>query len=834
MKNLPGQWFYPWLGRGLIAAIFILALASGIYFRLYPVTYNAQAKLTLQARLIALTAIKRNISEIVDRDFSDLNIFKKEALKEERLKNVLEADKDKVNALIGDIVRQRSALKPIYLLEADSYYYLGLTGRLLEQGSLGLRQANKYFNSLELAPLGYWNSFDLHPYVGLYYYRFLKFFSSRLSLEFAAASLPILLFIISLGIFFWLFKVLKFKKIPFFFGALCFALMPIFILRSSFGWYDTDLYNVIFPALVIIFSLQSLNPDIGAKKRFFYLVGSAISSGAYSVFWNGWVYLPAVVIFSYIISAVIFFLRPDKKMARFLAKAGLVYIGVLAITLLSCIGFSGVKAAIGDVIRIIIAFAGFKKDVWPDFYLTIGELRRPGFLAAINYLGGIFIVIIAAAGFIRTAFFCRIESPKNAINLFILSISVLLLFFSLEANRFMLFAVIPVCIFFARGISFIFDYLRRKIPSGKQANIVSCLTVTVFALLMFTELNLAHAYSTGQVAIMNNVWARALEQIRVGTPKNSIINSWWPPGHFITALAQRRVTLDGATQIYRRSYWVAKAFLCNDEAKSAGIFRMLNSSGAQAYNFLVRSGFGQVKAVEILDSLFSLNKEEALLKLSAIMPLGKAQAVVNLTHGQPDPAYVFIYNDLIDSIIILPYIGNWDFKKKEEFNKNSQGLKLAKRGSQEYKDFIWAMSGAEPYVEAESFEVSRDTNNIYFSNGLILSLGDMSCKINRGKLLVPKSILYLDGETLKEKIFENSNFPVSVLLVNVKDKYSVVVADNRLLKSLIFRLYYLGGKGLKFFTKTLEEDDALEETRVMLYKINWEKLLKENKDVKEG
>ena len=37
-------------------------------------------------------------------------------------------------------------------------------------------------------------------------------------------------------------------------------------------------------------------------------------------------------------------------------------------------------------------------------------------------------------------------------------------------------------------------------------------------------------------------------------PENSIITTWWPPGHFIKSMAQRRVTFDGATINFPQAY----------------------------------------------------------------------------------------------------------------------------------------------------------------------------------------------------------------------------------------------------------------------------------------
>ena len=47
--------------------------------------------------------------------------------------------------------------------------------------------------------------------------------------------------------------------------------------------------------------------------------------------------------------------------------------------------------------------------------------------------------------------------------------------------------------------------------------------------------------------IYNDTWNKVFEKIKNETPENSVINTWWSPGHFIKAMSNRRVTFDGAT-----------------------------------------------------------------------------------------------------------------------------------------------------------------------------------------------------------------------------------------------------------------------------------------------
>jgi hypothetical protein len=42
------------------------------------------------------------------------------------------------------------------------------------------------------------------------------------------------------------------------------------------------------------------------------------------------------------------------------------------------------------------------------------------------------------------------------------------------------------------------------------------------------------------------------------------------------------------------------------------------------------------------------------------------------------------------------------------------------------------------------------------------------------------------------------------------------------------RLYFLGGKGLRYFEPFIKETDPTNRTQILVYKINWEKFGKDN------
>ena len=104
----------------------------------------------------------------------------------------------------------------------------------------------------------------------------------------------------------------------------------------------------------------------------------------------------------------------------------------------------------------------------------------------------------------------------------------------------------------------------------------------------------------------------------------------------------------------------------------------------------------------------------------------------------------------------------------------------------------------------------------------------MQCNINSetfGKG-TPRSLIYLKDNAIIEKKFDNMTLPYSILLFKRWNTYNCVVLDTDLAKSLIARLYFFEGKGLKYIQPFIMQRDVLKKTQIYVYKINWDDFVK--------
>jgi hypothetical protein len=116
----------------------------------------------------------------------------------------------------------------------------------------------------------------------------------------------------------------------------------------------------------------------------------------------------------------------------------------------------------------------------------------------------------------------------------------------------------------------------------------------------------------------------------------------------------------------------------------------------------------------------------------------------------------------------------------------------------------------------------RQGNVLYFKNGLRMDYGTKeaflfipSMKIN-GKLM---SLFYLDQGQLIEKKSQGDALDASALVFEDQGIFYSVIADPKLIRSLLFRLYYLKGQGLSFFKPIISKGSLSGGTVIRVFEL---------------
>lgn len=800
------------------------------------------------ARELIDREMRVQIGSALEKKAPGISDLDKKSWVDHQLRNLTESGADegyvtavKRSASLIDRARKENWVGPRYLLEADPYHYLYQVERILADGFLAENfRSGRYFHPLMRAPQGHWGEALLHPYVGLFTYRLFRCLDPGVSLVRALGFVPLgltLLILIGYGV---LGKGFGFDWKENAFGMLTLALSPIFIQRSALGWFDTDPYNCFFPILILFCMIQSFR-----QPKYFWagVWGAGFLTALYGYFWNGWLFIFPLVSASILVSTVLLVLLRRSQsctLARTACCFVALYLTISGFFLLIFWSPERLWGMAQMASTLLGQFALAEFDIWPNVFLTVGEAGGITLKKLIFLTGNYVTFAIALIGCLLEGWksFRRDDIFRQFRYLFLLSFSLPLFFISLKTERFSLLFVLPLALFVSFGVARIAesaDCLWRRVKNfryprggGAQRFATHLLLWVVFLPLMLLT---AHVVARNITPIMDDIWNDAMMELREKTTHDSIINSWWPPGHFITGLAHRRVTVDGGSQHFHVSYWMARALMAENERESAGIFRMLNLSGEEALLFLTERGMEVPDAVDLLLKIVCLGRTEALLELPSSMTEEQKEALLDRTHGKGElpPSYVLVYDDLVTQNLAVSTMAQWDFRKameiREERRARSPGLMgfFDNNALASYtQDFVKASGEFAKYTAAAKLD-RREGSILLFSNGVAVNFTSQDAVIflpEKKDRVRPASLFYLDESRLVEKIYPDKGIDVSVLYFEEEGTFYCVIADARLFRSLLFRLYYLRARGLDYFKPVVEKGTLEKGTVVRIFELN--------------
>lgn len=825
--------------RFWVAAAFVAVVAAAFYFRLYPVSYFPRLSATNSAQLVIFKGIHNQIKTNVGKIYGHLPAADRQGIEKAKTQEALAKNKKKVksetSALAQRILKASAERPSEYLMEIDPFYYLNLVRNIAQTGRMASQiRGDVYFNDKMMAPLGAWYPWDLHPYVGFIVYRALALAKPQIPLTTALACVPFVLALLIAAAAFGVFRgLMRASLAATVTGALYLLLVPVFLRRSLFGWFDTDAYNVLFPLAVTGLLFYALDAARTRRERLTAAVAAALCTALHALFWRGWLLSYAFVLVALLAGVAAGGVRHGtEKRSRMLLLA------VFAVLPLVCsvfiVGWDGVRAVFEKASALTATFLKPQLSLWPDAFLTVGELKPLTAKEFAGHAGGILFSTIGAAGIALSV----IDAVKKRAALPwapLVFLSVLLaetVFAAFTAHRLSLFFAVPN----AFALVWTLGQAERRATTRVKRVLAAVLFAGLAAVLGVN----AHKAVRYEHSIYNSSWDRAMQTLNQKTPPDSIVNSWWAPGHFITGVAERRVTFDAATQNTPQSYWIARALLESSEANALGILRMLNTSGNQAVDFLLARNIKLSESVALINRVVPLPRTGAEAELMKHLDATATAELLALTHGDgtPPPSYVLIYNDLVEKALALEYQGRWDIAKAEALNEKISGenggaLRMPRRGSKTYVEWQWALAEGPWAQDQEASEVARDGDTVLFSNGLRWNTAAQQAYLEsetfgRGFL---RSVYRIENGTLVQKKFTSDKkspmaLPqLSALLIEDRSgdqtRYRAVLADEQLVTSMLFRLYYLKGAGLRAFKPFDEVENLQNRTRIYTYEIDW-------------
>lgn len=680
-----------------------------------------------------------------------------------------------------------------YMYELDSYYNYRLTQNLVDHGYLG----DAIINSTEWdlhsyspgVPLDYP---PLLPYLTAFFYKIINLFIST-PLIVVSFWLPAII-----GPLCGIPAYLLVKKMTNDYGGLAAGILavtaPFYLIRTVPGWFDTDMFNILLPLLIILFFIEAVQHE-NKKMSMFFAILSAISMFLFAMAWNGWQYL-----FYIIVLFCIFYIITGKLKKKNMKNYFNVFIVFSAVSLLliGIVNYSNIlNLAFGPLEFILINSNQHPWAPWPDLYVSVSELGNPSLkeiwdgLNPITFILGILGFFAMASILIKKDAGINFRKIDSFFYLLLVVWTIAGFIALMKGARFIILLLPPLIISSGILVGISMEYLKKYLISKKRENLIKFSYIFIVIILIFSSFLSINASLKLTPMANDNLWDSAI-WIQNNTHNNTVIFTEWSYGHFLSSIADRPVAFDGRSayietlplrQFYNnslynpkspstsREYWIDRAFSTSDESLSLGIFRMISTSGDKGYLILDKYTGNTTKSIEILNNILGLDKESALKVLTVNYNLNEenAKEVIKYTHpDNPNPFVILTNEKMISGAKWTFYFGEWDFANGHKGNYT---------------------------YSTGKFNLSRDTINS--TNNITGNLNNLTWN---GK--TPYCITIITNNKTSEQ-YLNKNSDFCIILIMNSNKSIVIDKES---KNSLFTKLVIERKNTKLFKSVYENE----------------------------
>ncbi len=515
-------------------------------------------------------------------------------------------------------------------------------------------------------------------------------------------------------------------------------------------------------------------------------------------------------------------------------------------------------------------------STYPNALVSVAELQIPTITDAISDVGGYFVVAFAALGVflifwrLRTS---KVEKPpektpptvkpnkrrskryksknrnsndknnknnkkspkkekyiipeltgkqKNVYLLYgiLLVIWILTMTYALkEGVRFALELSTPLALGAGIFIGLIYEYIKKYTPVPSYRTIIIVILIVIG---VFSSVSGAYSIATSVVPGTDNSMVSSLNWIKMNTPNNTVITSWWDFGYLFEYYGDRPTTWDGGNQNTPRAYWVGEALYTSNESLSIGILSMLANSGDLAPQTMDNYTNNTGKSVTILNSILGVDNTTAYNIMTTQYNLSptQAQTILNYTHPtNPTPFVLVTSSDMIDKAYWWSYFGNWNFQ-----TNNSTGYNYEEGQATPVPNNETGLSSNTTLLVSNDNAVVAQIVNNNVTAGLInteqlqnqnLSTTELTSQLisglqgNSSLVVQPHKLIVIQGNNVTQNEIVNNNSPISIIINDQNGTYDTIVMNAQLEDSMFTKLYLLGGMGLTQYKLAYQQPGVL-------------------------
>lgn len=374
------------------------------------------------------------------------------------------------------------------------------------------------------------------------------------------------------------------------------------------------------------------------------------------------------------------------------------------------------------------------------------------------------------------------------------------------------------------GIGLATVYVLKPNVASKSVPLKKYVIIIAIVLALITP-SVCGAFQTSEnvyPGTSDPMW-NAMKWVGDTQSNDTVITSWWDFGYLFEIAADRQVTFDGGSQSGERAFWLGQAMTTSDLELSAGIFRMLDTSGTLADEKLVNVTGDTGKTTKILIDILPKTASDAKNTLINKYKLSSADAkeVVSYTHpSNPRPVIFVASSDMLQKAGWWTYFGAWDFENQTSTNYNYMvptdqvEVKEGSTGKLALMDSQGMLVNAVIERGNGNNTTTGYTEALYSENGKQIMVNDTPYNpYNISNIIVIEDGYLMKNESVGD--VKDANF--TLFLMGNDNKYTPILISNELSDSMFTQLYLLGGSGQDIF------ENVHNENGVMLFKVNFDK-----------
>jgi asparagine N-glycosylation enzyme membrane subunit Stt3 len=823
-----------------------------------------------------------------------------------------------------------------FLGDLDSYFWLRQARNLESKGMVcdEIRDGECYDNHM-MAPLGTTMATSMHSYGIVALYKVLKIFDKSVTLMRASFLLPTVLAVIAVIAAFFAGRRLM-NEVAGFFAAMLVSLNPLVISRTLGSDTDiwNVMFSLIIMALFLE-AMESKKLWTKITYTILGGIACGLFSFAWDGGWWYIFDFIIIATIGYIIFEIIKESIKKKGMKDVFTKDVKSTALILAIFFVSTVLFVSLFSSFATFKNTYVAPIGLLSTLkvathatlWPNVYTTVAELNEAGIdavigqislghkiLAFLGLLGIIFTMVNRKPTFkeyliigLSTIIYLYAVSASAMqlsiiLYLLILSIPVIamliirlidhqhtvdikpaliltvwligMIYASTKGVRFILLLVPAFSISLGVAIGFIFQYLERVAKDQLNFNaLISRIGLfIILCLILIMPLQIGIASGQQYVPSITKGWWDTLTKIRDESKPDAIINSWWDFGHWFKYVADRRVTLDGASQNHPNAHWLGKLMQTNNENETIGILRMLDCGSNNAFEEINKKNNDAEISENTVNEIILLGREDAQKKLLEYGYTADAvDTILKYSHCDPPENYFITSEDMVGKSGVWAHFGLWNFDRAYVI-ANLRDKTLKEATDEMIKRWNYTQDQASKiYFEVQGLQTDREMNDWIspwpgYATGLIgcgskdelvgCSLNIIVGNNNNNRIVVERIVVNMTDPTMSQSIIgvydptnrriqeTVGNFQEIVILDNTTKKYRAynstiglsilinviregnetiyqgIVADPNLIDSTFTKLFFLEGHGMKHFEKFSDVTDITGQ-RIIVWKVKW-------------